>query len=397
MRDGKAIIIVLDSVGAGAMPDASRWGDEGADTLGHTMQSNPGLRLPNLQKMGLGNALALLGPGPLPPADRPQASYGLMLEASPGKDTTTGHWELAGLVLPGEFRTFHRGFPPGIIDEFIKATGRGVIGNRAASGTAIIEELGPEQARTGDWIVYTSADSVFQLAAHEGVIPLDELYRGCEAARRILNPLKVGRVIARPFVGGPGAYRRTYNRRDYSLEPFGPTLLDALTAAGVPVTGVGKISDIFAGRGVASSIHTEGNADGICRTVECIGSLSGLIFVNLVDYDMLYGHRRNPEGYGAALEVFDRALPGITGAMHDGDLLIITADHGCDPTFARHTDHTREYVPLIAYSPGCAGRSLGIRGTFADAGATVAAFFGAGPLSSGGSFLDAVTGEGGPS
>ena len=397
MRDGRAILIVLDSVGAGAMPDAPRWGDEGADTLGHTLISNPGLRLPNLQRMGLGNALAMLLPRPLPPVDRPTASYGLMGEASPGKDTTTGHWEMAGLELAEEFRTFHGGFPPEIIERFIKATGRGVLGNKAASGTAIIEELGPEQAKTGDWIVYTSADSVFQLAAHERVIPLDELYRGCEAARRILNPYRVGRVIARPFVGTPGAYRRTYNRRDYSLEPFGPTLLDALTAAGVPVTGVGKISDIFAGRGVSSSIHTEGNTDGICRTVECIRDRTGFIFTNLIDYDMLYGHRRNAEGYGAALAVFDMALPEITGAMHDGDLLIITADHGCDPTFAKHTDHTREYVPLIAFSPGCAGRPLGVRGSFADAGATVAAFFGAGPLVSGTSFLDAIMQRGGPS
>lgn len=394
MTNGRAIVIVLDSVGAGALPDAASYGDAGADTLGHVLAKHPDLKLPNLARLGLGNALNLIAPRPLAPAAVPAASFGLMAEQSPGKDTTTGHWEMAGIVLDRPFGMFHDGFPPAIIDRFVAATGRGVLGNKAASGTAILDELGPAQARTGKWIVYTSADSVFQLAAHEEVIPLGELYAACEKARAMLDPHFVGRVIARPYVGSPGAYRRTYNRKDYSMIPQGETVLDRLVARGVEVVGVGKIHDIYAGRGVTRSIHTEGNADGIRDTLAEMArprpAGGSFLFVNLVDFDMAWGHRRDHDGYARGLAEFDAALPAIAAATGPDDLLLLTADHGCDPTFMAHTDHTREYVPLLAYAPGRAGVSLGVRSTFADLGATVAAFYGAGALAHGTSFLAAV-------
>jgi phosphopentomutase len=389
--DPRIIFIVLDGAGAGAMPDAASFGDEGSDTLGHAIRHGGGLELPNLARLGLGNALALFQPPPIPPENGPLASFGLMAEASAGKDTTTGHWELMGLVTETPFPVFHGGYPETVISEFRGATGRGVLGNRPASGTAIIEELGPEQASTGKWIVYTSADSVFQIAAHEEVIPLAELYSGCEAARKILDPLRVSRVIARPFVGTKGAYRRTYNRRDFSLKPPGETVLDRLISSGVEVVGVGKISDIFAGRGVSRSVHTSGNGDGIAKTIGEIrrppAGDGSFIFVNLVDFDTAWGHRRDPAGFAGGLREFDRALPEIMGSMRPGDTLILSADHGCDPTFKRHTDHTREYVPVLAFSHDRPGGTLGIRRSFADVGASVAAFYGLGPAPCGETFM----------
>jgi len=370
-RFHRVLVVVADSAGVGELPDASVYGDVGANTLLHTAQAAGGLRLPHLQRLGLGNILQLPG---VPPADQPQGCYGRMAELSPGKDTTTGHWEMMGLVLDQPFATFPQGFPPEIVEPFVQATGRGVLGNKAASGTAIIEELGEEHLRTGKWILYTSADSVFQLAAHEEKVPLEELYAACRKARRLLDPYRVGRVIARPFVGSPGSFQRTYNRQDFSLEPTGPTVLEALRRAGVPVVGVGKIHDIFAGRDIDRSLHTEGNQDGLQKTAALLGEIeNGFIFVNLVDFDMRYGHRRDPQGYAQALEEMDRELGEIKNLMCPGDLLLITADHGCDPTFTAHTDHTREYVPLIMWWPGLkAGASLGVRRTFADLGATVA-------------------------
>jgi phosphopentomutase len=393
-----SILIVLDSAGAGALPDADRYGDAGADTLGHVVEKCPELALPNLAKLGLGNALNLLRPRALRPADAPIASFGLMAEKSPGKDTTTGHWEMAGVVLDRPFATFPDGFPAEIVKRFASETGRGILGNKPASGTAIIDELGPEQQKTGKWIVYTSADSVFQVAAHEQVIPLGELYDACARARAMLDSYFVGRVIARPYVGEPGGYRRTYNRRDFSMLPRSETLLDRLAARGVETVGVGKIHDIFAGKGVARSIHTEGNPDGIGATIEEMLRISQqptansqqFLFVNLIDFDMTWGHRRNVAGYAAGLKAFDDRLPEIMSAMGSHDLLIVTADHGCDPTFAAHTDHTREHAPLLAYSPNGKCANLGIRATFADVGATIAEFYGVGPLAHGRSFLREV-------
>jgi len=372
----RVIIIVLDSAGAGAMPDARLFGDDGADTIGHVLEAHPDITLPNMAALGLGNALSLLKPRPIKPVASPLASFGLMLEASPGKDTTTGHWELMGLLLQKPFKVFHDGFPAEIVNRFVAETGREVLGNKPASGTAIIEELGPEQKKTGKWILYTSADSVFQIAAHEDVIPLSELYDACEKARRMLDPYFVSRVIARPFIGKPGSYKRTYNRRDFSIMPESDTVMDILVKSGIEVIGIGKIHDIFAGRGVSRSIHTEGNADGIAKTIEEIAKPSGgkvtFIFTNLVDFDMLWGHRRDTAGYANGLKQFDDSLPEIKRTMRDGDLLIITADHGCDPALKSHTDHTREYVPLLVYSRLMESLNLGISTTFADVGATVA-------------------------
>lgn len=370
MMQQRVLLIVLDSVGCGELPDAAAYGDEGSNTLSNTAHAVGGLKLPNLQRLGLGNILPLEG---VKPVERPRASWGKMAERSAGKDTTTGHWELMGLALEEPFLTFPQGFPPEIVDPFVQATGREVLWNRPASGTEIIREFGDEHVRTGRWILYTSADSVFQVAAHEEVVPLEELYAACEKARELLDPYRVGRVIARPFVGKSGGYTRTYHRKDYSLEPFGETVLDRLVAVGVPVIGVGKIWDIFAGRGITRSVHTDGNLDGIHKTLELLKTQEGgLIFVNLVDYDMLFGHRRDPQGYAAALEELDRYLPDLLASLRERDLFLITADHGCDPTLSRHTDHTREYVPLLLFDPGREeGRDLGIRETFADVGATI--------------------------
>ncbi|NOZ87274.1 MAG: phosphopentomutase [Deltaproteobacteria bacterium] len=380
----RVILIVLDSVGVGKAPDASDYGDQGSDTLGNISRVMGGLKLPNLGNMGLGRLHKIEG---VAPALRPMACYGRMRERSKGKDTTTGHWEIAGLYLDKPFPTFPNGFPPGIIEPFKQQTGRGVLGNKAASGTEIIEELGPEHQRTGDLIVYTSADSVFQVAAHEDTVPLAELYRYCEIARKMLDPLNVGRVIARPFIGEPGSYRRTYNRKDFSLPPTGPTLLDHVKEAGLDCIAVGKISSVFSGSGVTESIHTDGNADGMQKTEELMKrDFNGLAFINLVDFDMLWGHRNNPEGYAKGLEEFDAWLPRLLARMTTTDMLAITADHGCDPT-TESTDHSREEVPLLVAGPSLRkGVDLGTRQTFADLGQTIADVLGAGILENGDSF-----------
>jgi phosphopentomutase len=349
-----------------------------------------GLALPVLGRMGLGHLTAIQG---VPPDPAPTAFHGRMAERSRGKDTITGHWEMMGIVLREGFATFPDGFPPEVIEPFVAATGvAGVLGNRAASGTAIVEELGEEHQRTGAPIVYTSADSVFQIAAHEETVPLEELYRWCAIARRQLDRHRVARVIARPFVGAPGAYVRTYHRRDFAMPAPGPTVLDRLAEAGVPVFGVGKIPDIFDRKGIAEEVHTEGNADGIARTGALLDRIDhGLVFVNLVDFDTLYGHRNDPPGYARALEALDRALPELLGRLRPGEVAALTADHGCDPT-TPSTDHSREYVPLLVHAPGRRGGPLGTRDTFADLGATVADFFGL-RAEEGTSFLAALRGE----
>ncbi|HET8725385.1 MAG TPA: phosphopentomutase [Anaeromyxobacteraceae bacterium] len=386
---GRFVILVADSVGVGALPDAGRYGDEGSDTLGNVSRAVGGLSLPVLGRLGLGNVARVQG---VPPVERPEASWGRMAERSPGKDTLTGHWEMMGVPLEEPLALFPRGFPPEVLDPWLAATGApGVLGNRAASGTAIIEELGEEHQRTGKPIVYTSADSVFQVAAHEETVPLETLYAWCREARRILDPLRVARVIARPFVGRPGAYQRTYNRRDLAMPPPRPTVLERLAAAGVPVVGVGKIGDIYDRRGVSEDVHTAGNADGLRRTAEVLGRMErGLLFVNLVDFDMLWGHRNDVQGYARGLEEMDRGLPPVLSALRPGDLLAITADHGCDPT-TPSTDHSREHVPLLVLSPGREGAPLGTRSSFADLGATVAEYFGV-EAGAGAGFLAAITG-----
>jgi len=389
MREGRFVILVADSAGVGAMPDAGEYGDLGSDTIGNVSRAVGGLSLPELGRLGLGNIADVLG---VPPVDSPAAFYGRMANRSPGKDTTTGHWEMMGVILERPLALFPGGFPPEIVGPWLEAIGApGLLGNKAASGTAIIEELGPEHQQTGKPIVYTSADSVFQIAAHEETVPLATLYSWCQEARRILDRWNVARVIARPFVGSPGSYRRTYNRKDYSLAPPRPTVLERLAGQGVPVVGVGKIPDIFDRVGITEEVHTEGNADGLRRTEEILRRMErGLLFVNLVDFDMLYGHRNDPAGYARALTEFDRALPSIEGRLREGDILAITADHGCDPT-TPSTDHSREYVPLLALVPGRGGRPLGERRTFADLGATVADYFGI-PVEAGESFLPTIEG-----
>jgi len=387
-------LIVLDSVGIGALPDAEAFGDAGAHTLRHIAERVPDMRLPNLERLGLGRIDPIPG---IAAVDAPAAFYGKMAEVSAGKDTMTGHWELAGLKIDTPFRTYPDGFPEPLVREFERRTSRPVIGNRPASGTAIIAELGEEQMRTGAWIVYTSADSVFQIAAHEEVVPLAELYRACEIARELTagEPYPVGRVIARPYVGVPGAFVRTANRRDYAVPPPRPTVLERLRDAGFDVIGVGKIHDIFSGRGLTRSAATKSNRDGLEKTAELLGEpFCGLLFVNLVDFDSLYGHRRDPVGYARALEEFDRFLPELLGRLRDDDLLLITADHGNDPTH-HGTDHTREYVPLLAASPrfGGRGRPLGVRGTFADVAATIADNFGVAPPEIGVGFLQEFIGN----
>ena len=375
-RYSKVAVIVLDSVGAGALPDAARFGDERANTLKHTSEAAGPLKMPNLEELGLGNITEIKG---VSPRFTTTGWWGKAAELSVGKDTTTGHWELMGVITREPFSVWPEGFPPEIIEEFEKRTGRGVLGNRPASGTKIIEELGREHLETGKWIVYTSADSVFQIAAHEEVIPLEELYEACRIARKILDPYRVARVIARPFVGTPGNFKRTYNRKDFSMEPPEPTVLDVLKDNNIEVIGIGKIHDIFAGRGLTRSIHTEGNTDGLKKTVETLkGMDSGFLFVNLVDFDMRYGHRRNPQGYARALEEVDQWWPEIAQAAGSDALVILTADHGCDPTAQWSTDHTREYIPVIGWRRELppAVRGIGILPTFADIGATVAYNFG---------------------
>jgi phosphopentomutase len=379
--------IVLDSVGIGEMPDAAAYGDQGSDTLGNIARRRT-LHLPNLAKLGLGNLKSLPHVGPV---ERPAAAFGRCALASPGKDTTTGHWEMVGIHLAKPFPLYPRGFPPEIMDEFERRIGRGTLGNYAASGTEIIQALGEEHMRTGRPIVYTSADSVFQVAAHEEVIPLWELYKICETAREILRgPFEVGRVIARPFIGKPGAFTRTPNRHDYAVPPPPGMLLDQLEAKQVRVFSVGKIFDVFLGHGIQDHEKTRDNADGMAKTLGALDELDrGLIFTNLVDFDQLYGHRNDVEGYASALEQFDAWLPSLYGKLSGDDLLILTADHGCDPT-TPSTDHSREFVPLLAYRPRKQeGVDLGLRSTLSDIGQTVAENFGT-KISEGTSFLGAI-------
>jgi len=368
-------IIVLDSVGIGALPDAEDFGDKGTHTLGNIYKQRGKLNLPNLYTMGLGN----ITDSRLPSTASPTAAYGRMAGKTLAKDTTSGHWEIAGLILESPFRTFPNGFPASLLEEWEKqANVKGSLGNKPASGTEIIDELGAEHMTTGKPIVYTSADSVFQVAAHEEIIPLSELYRICECARELLTgEYAVGRVIARPFLGEPGNFKRTANRKDYAVAPTSDTILDAITANGQSVLGIGKIEDIFCNRGVTYVNHTTNNKDGIEATIKAlqlpIDAPQGdtkLIFTNLVDFDMLYGHRNDVEGYGIALEYFDTRLPEIIAALRPDDILCLTADHGCDPT-TPSTDHSREYVPLLIYGQGIRPIDLGTRDTFADLGATV--------------------------
>ena len=387
MGFGRVIWIVLDSVGIGEMPDAAAYGDEGSDTLGNIARQRA-LKLPNLCRLGLANIRPLTG---LAAVADPAGAYGKCTLASPGKDTTTGHWEMAGIHLAKPFPLFPQGFPREVMEPFETRIGRRAIGNKAASGTEIIKELGEEHVRTGSPIVYTSADSVFQIAAHEEVIPLFELYKMCETARDILRgPYEVGRVIARPFVGEPGAFTRTSNRHDYAVPPPKGMLLDQLKAQGVDVYSVGKIFDVFLGRGIGEQVKTKTNADGMAKTLAAMDDLEhGLIFVNLVDFDMLYGHRNDVEGYARALEEVDAWLPKLDGKLGPDDLVILTADHGCDPT-TPSTDHSREYVPVLAYGSGArSGVNLGVRGSLADIGQTVAENFGT-SIVTGASFLGEI-------
>src|SRR5579864_4975889 len=384
----RIIWIVLDSVGIGEMPDAAAYGDAGSDTLGNIARRRP-MQLPNMCRLGLGNIKPLAG---LPPDPAPQAAFGRCTLASPGKDTTTGHWEMVGIHLAKPFPLFPHGFPTEIMSEFQKRTGRSAIGNRAASGTEIIKELGAEHMRTGSPIVYTSADSVFQVAAHEQIVPLPELYKICETAREILRgPYEVGRVIARPFTGSPGAFERTANRKDYAVPPPKNMLLDLLDGRNVEIYSIGKIFDVFLGRGIRDHVKTKNNDDGMAKTMEAMSLVSaGMIFVNLVDFDQQYGHRNDVEGYATALEQFDAWLPGLLNKLNTADLVIITADHGCDPT-TPSTDHSREYVPLLVSGPKArAGVDLGLRKTLADIGQTVAENFGT-VISRGESFLRSLS------
>src|SRR5690242_8792658 len=383
-RTRRAIILVLDGVGIGAAPDAASYGDVGSDTLGNLSRAVDGLDVPNLEALGLGRIAPLEGVS----ADvAPRAAWGSMRPASAGKDSTTGHWEIAGVHLERPFPTYPHGFPDDVIDEFARRTGRGVIGNIAGSGTALIDRFGAEHERTGKWIVYTSADSVFQVAAHEDVIPLEERYRACEIARAMLvAPHAVSRVIARPFVGHAGAYTRTAHRRDFSIAPPAETLLDALAAHGVPRRGVGKIDDLFAGRAISSE-HTADNAAGIEAIHRALDEMDGgLLFANLVDFDQLWGHRNDVAGFHDGIRAFDRALPAMEAALREDDVLFVTADHGNDPT-TPSTDHSRERVPLLAVGARVRPCSLGERPTFSDLGATVAEWLGVRFRGCGTSFL----------
>jgi phosphopentomutase len=416
----RAVVIVMDSVGIGELPDAPSYGDQGSNTVGNIARQIP-LKVPALRRLGLDRLVDLDSHGSEETAENAKTAekalssfpkgfsassavsavpsgtclgaYGRMAEASAGKDSVTGHWEMMGIVLDRAFPTFPHGFAPEILAEFSRLTGRGVIGNKAASGTAIIDELGPEHLRTGALIVYTSADSVFQIAAHEEVVPIPELYRACEIAYALVGEgLGVGRVIARPFVGAPGAFKRTSNRHDYALPPSGETLLDRVKAASIAVVAIGKIEDLFAGRGITRGIHTVSDEDGMDQVVAQMQSVDrGLIFTNLVDFDAQYGHRNDVAGYAANLERFDARLAALLPTLRDDDLLVVTADHGNDPT-TPSTDHAREYVPLlVAGSRVQAGRDLGTRRTFADLGQTLAEVFGVGPIAHGTSFLREIT------
>jgi phosphopentomutase len=406
----RAAVIVLDGLGVGPAPDTGAYGDAGSDTLGNVARAVGGLRLPNLQRLGLGLCRPILGltPGIDPgnpalargvssspdpgrkPGVGPEAAYGVALPRSPGKDSTTGHWEICGVLLDQPFRTYPRGFPEDLLAAFVRRSGRGVIGNKAASGTAIIAELGEEHQRTGKWIVYTSADSVFQVAAHEQTVPLAELYRACATARDLLvGGHAVSRVIARPFAGRPGAYTRTANRRDFSIEPVGETLLDRLATAGVPRVGIGKVDELFAGRNITSE-HTPTNGDAYRLIERALAQVeAGFIFVNVIEFDQSWGHRNDVAGFHEGLRELDAWLPRLEERLRDEDLLIVTADHGNDPT-TPSTDHSREAVPILVLGPRVRPAALGERGTFADMGATIAEYFGVGPLAAGTSFLKEV-------
>ena len=387
----RAVIIMMDSCGVGEAPDAAVYGDEGADTIGHTASAVGGLSLPNFEKAGLGNLHGALAG--VPPTSEATMAYGRMAEASAGKDSTTGHWEIAGLITDQPQATFtNTGFPDDLVAPIEAESGYEFIGNYAASGTTIIDQLGPEHVRTGKPILYTSADSVFQIAAHTDVIALGELYKLCEIARHHCDRYRIGRVIARPFTGEPGDFHRTYDRRDFSLAPGGPTLLDHAKEAGLAVLGIGKIEDLFAGRGLTEAIHTEGDQDGLDRTVSALEDRTeaGIIFTNLVDLDMVYGHRENPEGYAAGLKLIDSYLPALIGGLGPEDLLFFSADHGNDPTDGS-TDHTREFVPLLVAGMDSAGTDLGTREQYCDVASTIAAGMGLPAPARGRSFLDEIS------
>ncbi len=381
------IILVLDGVGVGELPDARNYGDEGSNTLGNLASRLGGLSLPNLEKFGLGNIIDIKG---ISRVDTPLASFGKMKEVSPGKDSTSGHWEIGGLKVDFEFPYYPDGFPEDMIDKFIELTGvKGVLGNKPASGTEIIKELGEEHMSTGYPIVYTSADSVFQIAAHESIIPLERLYEICKIAREkiLINKDSVGRVIARPFTGEPGNFNRTTNRKDFSIDPTGDTILNYLQKNGIHTVAIGKVNDLFNYSGITESIHTKSNSEGVEKIIKKIGEASNsLIFINLVDFDVYYGHRNDPDGFYNALREFDSALPLITTHLHDSDHLVITSDHGNDPT-GTSTDHSREYVPLLYYNKNKPATDLGIRSTFADVAQTAAHFFKINNLMQGTSFL----------
>src|SRR6056297_801331 len=386
----RVIIFVLDSVGIGALPDAEKFGDIGVNTLGHIAENSEEFKIDHLKKLGIGNIPGLEA---IEATEEPTAAFGRLAEVSEGKDTTSGHWEIAGLHLTEPFKTYPNGFPEEVIKKFEEATGRGVLCNKPASGTTIIKELGEKHMETGDVIVYTSADSVFQIAAHEAVVPLEELYEMCEFAREMLRgENQVARVIARPFVGEDAeSFVRTSNRHDYSLDPFGKTILELAKDKGLDVEAVGKVVDIFNGVGITDSVHTESNMDGIDKTIEFLKrDTEGIIFTNLVDFDAKYGHRRNVEGYREALEAFDVRLPEILEALNDDDIIIFTADHGNDPTY-EGTDHTREYVPALIYGKAVkAGANIGTRESFADIAATIADIFNVDGLEHGKSFKNII-------
>ena len=383
----RAALIVIDGLGIGAAADADRYGDTGSNTLGNVARAVRGLALPNLERLGLGCCADLAG---VRPAAQPEAAYGIAEPMSAGKDSTSGHWELCGLVLEQPFPTYPDGFPAEVIEDFARQTGRGVLGNKAASGTAILDQLGEAHRRTGDWIVYTSADSVFQVAAHEQTVPLAELYRACRIARAMLQPPHaVSRVIARPFTGSPGAWERTAGRKDFSVAPPGPTLLDHLAEDHVPRVGVGKVDDLFAGRNI-SSIHTPTNADAYALVEGALLSMRrGFLFANVIEFDQTWGHRNDVAGFHRGLLELDRVVPRLLAPVLRDDLVIFTADHGNDPTTSS-TDHSREVVPLLAVGPGVRPVPLGRRRSFADVGQTIAAFLGVAPLPAGVSFLDEV-------
>ncbi len=385
----RAVIIVFDGMGIGELPDAGDYNDEGSDTLDNMARAAGGVDVPNLSSFGLG---LIEGVCAVKKAAAPLASWGRMKEASPGKDTATGHWEMAGIILKKPFATFPHGFPKNMMDRFEKETGYGYLGCMPASGIGVLDEFGAEHMNTGRLIVYTSADSVFQIAAHEEVVPIEELYRVCRIARGFLDEYDIGRVIARPFIGRPGEFKRTDRRKDWPVEPPGELVIERIKSKGLPVVGIGKVGDIFVHKGVTEEVHTTGDCDGMDKTIDALKRVKeGLIFTNLVDFDTSYGHRNDAKGYARALEAIDRRMPEVVSLLDENDVLFITADHGCDPT-TPSTDHSREYVPLLAFGKGLKRVSLGTRETFADLGQTLAEIFKVGPIGNGRSFLKDISG-----